>query len=110
LFLPTVVSLSSPIGLEGPGASLLGCGVRAAGSFGLVKDSFRRPGVGVFFAGVVAEGAGLGESVAFLKKPIIDLWVFPWEPEAGVFFCDDGLGVDIALPSWPRAIVTGNQC
>lgn len=62
--------------------------------------------VGVFWAGVTWDGAGLGELVDFFwKKPRIDLCpLADCDADAGCFFCD-GRGVAISFPSTPRAIV-----
>lgn len=60
----------------------------------------------------VDDGAGLGVPVdaeAFWKKPMMERWVFPpvlWLPDSGVFFVEEGRGVDIVSLDWlPRAIV-----
>jgi Na+/H+ antiporter NhaD/arsenite permease-like protein len=83
LFLPTVDSDPSRIGLEGIGASLLGTGVMDTG--GRVKAVLERVetgvfliAIGVFLAVVGVDGAGLGESDDFFwKKPRIDFWPLP---------------------------------
>ena len=73
---------------------------------GLVKAFLTIVEVGVFWTGVASDGAGLGELVDFFwKKPRIDFWFFAdCDAEAGCFFCD-GRGVDISLPSTPRAMI-----
>lgn len=110
LFLPvaTGVTSSCRIGLEGSIASLLGTGVREGGGRG--NDLFESVGVGVCFAGVGWDGAGLGELVDFFwKKPRMDFWFFvDWEPDGGCFFCE-GRGVDISFPSTPRTILAASK-
>jgi hypothetical protein len=107
LFLSNEESGSSLMGLDGSGASLLGCGVSADVSPGRVNDFLESVDIGVFFAGVSMDDPGVGEFVGrFWKKPRIDFWfLVDCEPEGGCFFCEDALGVDISLPSIPRAIV-----
>ena len=114
LFRPAtgVSSSSCRMGLEGSIASLLGTGVRDGG--GRVKDFFEKVDVGVCFAGVGCDGAGLGELVDFFwKKPRMDFWFFAdCDPEVGCFFCE-GRGVDISLPSTPRtmlAVLVQQKC
>ena len=106
LFLPAtgVSSSSCRIGLDGSIASLLGTGVRDGG--GLEKDFFDNVDVGVCFAGVGCDGAGLGELVDFFwKKPRMDFWFFAdCEPDVGRFFCE-ARGVDISFPSIPRTML-----
>lgn len=63
LFLPSVASCSR-MGLDGTGASLLGCGVRADIGRGVVK-AFFRVDIGVFFPGLPSDVPGLGELVDF---------------------------------------------
>lgn len=105
LFLPTMDSGSSFIGLEGTGASLLGTGVMDAGC--LVKAVLDNLETGVFLTVAGVEGAGLGELDGFFwKKPRMDFWPFPdCEADGGCFFWE-GRGVDISLPSTPRTMVT----
>jgi hypothetical protein len=108
LFLPPVSSESCRIGLEGIGASLLGMGVMDAGA--LVNAVLDNVETGVFLTVAGVEGAGLGELVDFFwKNPRIDFWFFPdWEPDGGCFFWE-GRGVDISLPSTPRAMIATVQ-
>ena len=88
LFFPDVESGSCGVGLDGTGASLLGCGVRFDDSVGRVNVLIESVDTGVFFAGVETAGAGLGEPEGFFwKKPKIDCWfLLDCEPEAGCFF------------------------
>jgi hypothetical protein len=63
------------MGLDGSGASLLGCGVSVDTGRGAVKAFFARLEVGVceLLATVESEAAGLGEIVDFFwKKPKMD--------------------------------------
>jgi hypothetical protein len=74
LFFPDPDSCPCRIGLEGRAGSLLGCGVKAGPT--LVKAFFENDDAGVFFTGVAAGGAGLGEFVDFFwKKPRMDFWL-----------------------------------
>jgi hypothetical protein len=76
----------------------------------LVKARVASVDVGICWTGVASDGAGLGELVDFFwKKPRIDFWVFAdCDAEAGCFFCE-GRGVDISLPSMPRAMIVGGE-
>lgn len=76
------------MGLDGSGASLLGCGVSADVSPGRVNDLLESVDIGVFFAGVAVDGPGLGELVGFFwKNPRMDFWFFvDCEPEGGCLF------------------------
>jgi hypothetical protein len=93
------------MGLEGPGASLLGTGVMDIR--GLVKAVFDSVDTGVFFDDVAIIGPGLGELLDFFwKKPRIDFWFFAdCELDGGCCFFCEGRGVDISLPSTPRTMV-----
>jgi hypothetical protein len=88
LFLSNEESGSSLMGLDGSGASLLGCGVSAEVSPGRVNDLLERTEIGVFFAGVAVDEPGLGVLVGlFWKKPRMDFWfLVDCEPEGGCFF------------------------
>jgi hypothetical protein len=88
LFLPTDESSSSLMGLDGSGASLLGCGVSADVSPGRENDLLESVDIGVFFVGVTVDGPWLGELVGlFWKNPRMDFWfLVDCEPEGGSFF------------------------
>lgn len=104
LLRPRVEACSSLMGLDTSGASPLDWGVMGAGD--VFKALLMTEGVDTVVVGVAPGAGGPGESTTFFwKKPKMDFWLpADCEPAAACLLCV-GRGVDISLPSRPRAML-----